>query len=223
MALKALISIHLFVFPWQLRRLILTTVFGFQIHSTARIGFSIVLPEKLEMGPGSRIGNFTLCKGLSLLQMGEKSSIGNLNQITGFPAGDTSYFSADRDRRPELILGCHAAVTERHIIDCTNSVRIGKFATFAGYRSHLLTHSLDLHECRQKSKPVVIGDYCFVGTCSVVLFGSVLPDYSVLGAGSLLNKEYSETYFLYAGSPAKPVKPLPQDTGYFCRKTGAVH
>jgi len=223
MALKALLSIFLFVFPWQIRRLILTAIFGYRIHSSARIGFSIILPEKLEMEPGSRIGNLTLCKGLSLLRMGERSSIGNLNQITGFPAGDTSYFSSDLDRRPELILGCDAAVTERHIIDCTNSVRIGKFATFAGYRSHLLTHSLNLYECRQESKPVVIGDYCFVGTCSVVLFGSVLPDYSVLGAGSVLNNEYSETYFLYAGTPAKPVKPLPHETGYFQRKTGAVH
>src|SRR5271165_5856394 len=172
MALKALLSIFLFVFPWQIRRFILTRFFGYQIHATARIGFSIILPERLEMGAGSLIRNFTICKGLSLLQMGEGASIGNLNQITGFPARDTSYFSADRDRRPELILGCHAAITERHIIDCTNSVRIGKFATFAGYRSHLLTHSLDLYECRQTSKPVVIGDYCFVGTCSVLLYGS---------------------------------------------------
>ncbi|MGA9673640.1 MAG: hypothetical protein WBQ94_30895 [Terracidiphilus sp.] len=201
----------------------MTTLFGYQIHPTARIGFSIILPERLEMGPGSRIRNLTICKGLSLLQMGEGASIGNLNQITGFPAGDTSFFSADRDRRPELILGCQAAITERHLIDCTNSVRIGKFATFAGYRSQLLTHSLDLYDCRQKSTPIVIGDYCFVGSGSIVLSGSGLPDYSVLGAGSLLNKEYSETYFLYAGSPARPIKPLPRDTGYFQRKTGAVH
>jgi len=223
MALKALISIFLFVLPWQIRRLILNRLFGYQIHSTARIGFSVILPKRLEMGPASRIGNLSLCKGLALLQMGERSSIGNLNQITGFPADDTSFFSADRRRRPELILGCHAAVTERHIIDCTNSVRIGKFATFAGYRSQILTHSIDLYQCRQESKPVVIGDYCFVGTGSVLLAGSALPSYSVLGAGSLLNKEYSETYFLYAGNPARAVKPLPPDTGYFQRETGAVH
>jgi acetyltransferase-like isoleucine patch superfamily enzyme len=155
--------------------------------------------------------------------MGEKSRIGNLNQITGFPQGDTSYFSADRERRPELILGCHAAVTERHIIDCTNSVRIGEFATLAGSASQILTHSLDLYRCRQESKAVVIGDYCFVGTGCILLSGSALPSYSVLGAGSLLTKEFSETHFLYAGSPAKPVKALPRDTGYFLRETGAVH
>lgn len=223
MALKALLTIFLFVFPWQIRRLILSRVLGYQIHSTARIGLSIVVPEMLEMGPASRIGNLTLCKGLALLQMGEGTSIGNLNQITGFPANDSSFFTADRERRPELILGCHAAVTERHIIDCTNSVRIGKFATFAGYRSQILTHSIDLYQCQQKSKPVVIGNYCFVGTGSVLLSGSALPDYSVLGAGSLLNKEYSETYFLYAGNPARAVKPLSHDTGYFGRETGGVH
>ena len=198
-------------------------LFGFNIHSTARIGFSIILPENLEMGPDTRIGNLTICKGISLLSMEESSSIGNLNQITGFPAGDPSYFSADRNRRPELILGRHAAITERHVIDCTNSVRIGKFATLAGYRSQILTHSIDLPQSRQTSKPVEIGEYCFVGTGSIVLGGSVLADYSVLGAGSLLNKVYTEEYVLYAGNPARPIKSLSINTAYFHREAGAVH
>jgi acetyltransferase-like isoleucine patch superfamily enzyme len=223
MVFKALLSIILFFFPWPLRRWALTRLFGYQIHATARIGFSMILVDKLEMGPRSRIANLTVCKGLALLQMGEWSSIGNLNQITGFPANDRSYFGADRDRRPELILGRHSAVTERHIIDCTDSVRIGDFATFAGYRSQILTHSLDLDELRQTAKPVAIGDYCFVGTGSILLSGTALPDYSVLGAGSLLNATYTETHFLYAGIPARPIKPLSVDTAYFCREMGAVH
>jgi hypothetical protein len=51
----------------------------------------------------------------------------------------------------------------------------------------------------------------------------MLPDYSVLGASSMLNKEYSEPYFLYAGNPAKAIKPLPKDTAYFNRSAGFVH
>jgi hypothetical protein len=50
------------------------------------------------------------------------------------------------------------------------------------------SHSIDLHECRQSSKPFAIGEYCFVGTGCVILAGSELPDYSVLGASSLLNR-----------------------------------
>ena len=175
------------------------------------------------MGAGARIGHLTVCRGLSLLKMGEKSSIGNLNWITGFPAGDPAFFSADVGRRPELILGDQSAVTNRHLLDCTNSIKIGRFTTFAGVRSQILTHSIDLHECRQASKPVLIGDYCFVGTGCVVLGGSILPDYSVLGAGSILNKQYADPYFLYAGNPARPIKQLPKEMAYFTRSTGFVH
>ncbi len=221
--MKRLLAVFLLILPWRLRRIALNKIFGYQIHPTARIGLSLILPVRLEMDAGARIGNLTLCKGISLLKMSEKSSIGNLNWITGFPAGDQRFFTADVGRRPELILGAQAAVTNRHLIDCTNSVRIGKFTTFAGARSQMLTHSIDLYECRQSSKPITIGDYCFVGTACVLLGGSVLPDYSVLGAGSVLNKPYADPYFLYAGNPARPVKQLTSEMAYFTRSTGYVH
>ena len=221
--MKRMLAALLLILPWRLRRIALITLFGYRIHSTARIGFSIICPRQLEMDAGARIGNLTVCKGISLLKMGERSSIGNLNWITGFPAGDRSFFSADVGRRPELILGAESAVTTRHLLDCTDSVRIGKFATFGGARSQMLTHSIDLYECRQSSKPISIGEYCFVGTGSVLLGGSALPDYSVLGASSLLNKQYADPYFLYAGNPARPIKQLPKEMAYFMRSTGFVH
>jgi len=221
--MKRLLALFLLILPWRLRRIALNKIFGYQIHPTARIGLSLICPVRLEMDAGARIGNLTLCKGISLLKMSEKSRIDNLNWITGFPAGDQSHFTADVGRRPELILGAQAAVTNRHLIDCTNSVRIGKFTTFAGARSQILSHSIDLYECRQSSKPITIGDYCFVGTGCVLLAGCTLPDYSVLGASSILNKQYSDPYFLYAGNPARPVKPLSKEIAYFTRTTGFVH
>jgi acetyltransferase-like isoleucine patch superfamily enzyme len=221
--MKRLLAALLLILPWRLRRIVLITIFGYKIHQTARIGFSIICPDRLEMDAGARVGSLTVCKGISLLKMGEKSSIGNLNWITGFPADDRAFFGADVERRPELVLGEEAAITTRHFIDCTSSVQIGRFTTFAGARSQILTHSIDLHECRQSSKPVTIGDYCFVGTGCVFLAGSTLPDYSVLGASSTLNKQYADPYFLYAGNPARPVKPLPKEMAYFTRSTGFVH
>ena len=175
------------------------------------------------MDAGARIGHLTMCKGLGLLKMGEKSSIGNLNWISGFPESDHTFFSAEIGRQPELILGAQAAVTNRHSLDCTNSVQIGRFTTFAGIRSQIMTHSIDLYKSRQSSKPVTIGEYCFVGTGSVLLAGCALPDYSVLGAGSLLNKQFVDPYFLYAGNPAKPVKALPKEMAYFTRWAGFVY
>ena len=221
--MKKLLAVLLLILPWSLRRIALGKIFGYKIHPTARIGLSLIYPVRLEMGAGARIGNLTLCKGISLLKMGEKSSIGNLNWITGFPEGDLSFFSADVGRRPELILGAEAAVTTRHFIDCTNSVQVGRFTTFAGARSQMLSHSIDLYKSRQSSKPITIGEYCFVGTGCVILAGSALPDYSVLGANSLLNKRYSGSYLLYAGNPAKPIKELPKDMAYFTRPSGFIH
>jgi acetyltransferase-like isoleucine patch superfamily enzyme len=221
--MKWTLSVLLLCFPWVVRRVALNLLFGYRIHSTARIGFSIICPERLEMGPRARIGNLTICKGIELLRMEAESFIGNLNWITGFPLRDKSFFSAESGRRPELIVERHAAITTRHYIDCTNLVHVGEFATFAGARSQLLTHSIDLTNSRQSSEPVSIGRYCFVGTGSILLSGSVLPDYCVLGASSLLNKAYEETHVFYAGNPAKPIKTLPRDMQYFLRTSGFVN
>src|SRR4029079_13492242 len=106
------------------------------------------------------------------------------------------HFCHQPDRKPELVLEEHAAITHRHLIDCTHSVVIGRFSTFAGFQSQILSHSIDLTACRQSSAPVRIGAYCFVGTNCVILGGSELPDYSVLGAKSLLNHAYGDTHNL---------------------------
>jgi acetyltransferase-like isoleucine patch superfamily enzyme len=208
--------------PWPLRRRLLEKYFGYTVHPTSRIGFSWVRPVRMILEAHTSIGHFTVCKGLDLLWLKEYSGIGKGNWVTGFPLGDYDHFSHQKERKPQLIIDVHSAITNRHIIDCTNAVHIGKFSTFAGFRSQILSHSIDLENCRQSSEPVTIGDYCFVGTDCVLLGGSNLPNYSVLGAKSLLNTNYQQEYHLYAGVPAKPVKSLSKDLGYFTRTTGFV-
>ena len=120
------------------------------------------------------------------------------------------------------MLSAHSAITNRHIVDCTERIRIGAFTTIAGFASQLLTHSINLENSRQEANPITIGDYCFIGTNCVLLGGSSLPDYSVLGAKSLLNRNCRDSYFLYGGVPAKPIKALPPTTRYFQRESGYV-
>jgi len=221
--MNRLISLLSIVLPWPLRRALLRSFFGYEIADTSRIGLSWIYPKKLILKEGARIGHLTFCKNIDLLEIGESASIGNLNWITGYPTGLPGHFEHQTDRRPELVLGAQSAITNRHLVDCTARVQIGAFATFAGYASQLLTHSINLETNRQEAYPISIGAYCFVGTNCVLLGGSALPDYSVLGAKSLLNKTYTEKYFLYGGVPAKPIKALPETTGYFQRKTGFVN
>jgi acetyltransferase-like isoleucine patch superfamily enzyme len=56
----------------------------------------------------------------------------------------------------------------------------------------------------------------------VLLGGSTLPDFCVLGAKSLLNKNFTDTYQLYGGVPAQPIKSLSHDCKYFRRTEGFV-
>lgn len=221
--LGAILLQVLFMFlPWALRRRLLGRVFGYRLHPTSRIGFAIVYPSLLVMEEGARIGHGTVCRNIGLLQLGPHASIGTANWIGGHPERDARYFRHEPERRSALLLGEHAAITTRHIIDATNTISIGRFATVAGFRSQLLTHSIDLHSSRQSSGPILIGQYCFVGTAVVVLKDSILPDYCVLGAMSLLNCAYEEPYALYAGVPARKIKAVSSGLLYFQREEGVV-
>jgi acetyltransferase-like isoleucine patch superfamily enzyme len=209
--------------PWKVRRPLLQRLFGFRLHPQSHIGLAWVFPRELVMERGASIGHFTVAKGMSLLAMAEHSRIGRLNWISAFPAGTASlHFAHLTQRRPDLVLGEHAAITNRHIIDCTERVSIGRFATVAGFRSQILTHSVDLNACRQDAKPVSIGEYCFVGTASTILGGAVLPHHSVLGANSLLERAHAEPYRLYGGVPAAAVLTLDAEMGYFTRSDGYI-
>jgi acetyltransferase-like isoleucine patch superfamily enzyme len=220
--MRKLLGLFTLLLPWPLRRGVLSACFGYQLHSTARIGLAWVFPDKLVMGAGTSIGHLTVCKGLALMELGAHSTIGRGNWISGYPKDGGRHFTHRVDRRPELRLGEHAAITNRHIIDCTDLVEIGAFSTFAGFRSQILTHSIDLKAGRQSCAPVRIGSYCFVGTGCTLLGGSVLPDYSALGAMSLLNSAFEESHTLYGGVPARAISRMDPSLPYFTRTRGFV-
>ncbi len=220
--MKGLAVAFSYLLPWFLRRRLLHLLFGYDLHPSARIGIALLSPRYLVMAEGSHIGHLTVCKGVELLKLGCHAFIGRGNWITGHPIGRDHHFLHQIERRCELLVDEHAAITNRHLIDCTNMIHIGAFATVAGFHSQILTHSIDLMQNRQSSSTVNIGCYSFVGTNCVILGNSALPDRSVLGAHSLLNKRYEEVLCLYAGSPAKFVKTLDPEAKYFNRNVGAV-
>jgi acetyltransferase-like isoleucine patch superfamily enzyme len=209
--------------PWKLRRVALNKWFGYSIHPTARIGLSWIFPKQLVMAEQTRIDHFTVAVNLLRIEMKANSKIGRSNWITGFPQGHSRHFTHQPERQAVLTLGESSAITKHHHIDCTTAITIGAFSTIAGYYSQLLTHSINVIENRQDSEPIFIGDYTFIGTNVVILGGSSLPAFSVLGAKSLLNKAFTEEWFLYGGVPAKGVQPIPRDAKYFSRHQGFVN
>lgn len=221
---SVIFNLFLLILPWKIRRKILINRYGYKIHPTAHIGLSYFYPKYLEMAEGASVEHFNIAIHLNKIIIGKNSSIGRSNWITGFPIGtETPFFKHDAERKSELVIGNESAITKNHHIDCTNSIRIGDYVTIAGYNSQLLTHSIDVYKSRQDSRPITIGDYCFVSTGVIVLGGAKLPNCSVLAAGAVLNKAYNDEWTLYAGVPAKPKQSIPKDAKYFSRKQGFIY
>ena len=197
--------------------------YGYSFAQNTHIGISYVYPKHLNMECGAKIGNLNVIINIDNVSIGENSRIWRQNWITGFPGGTASpHFANDRNRRSELIIGKESAITKKHHIDCTNTVKIGNFVTIGGYNSQILTHSIDIYSGRQDSHPIYIGNYAFISTRCTILGGSKLPNYCVLAACGCLTKAYEKEWMIYAGIPAKPIKEIPKDAKYFNRDNGYV-
>lgn len=204
--IKLFLQLLFIFFPWSIRRKLLEFFFKYKIHNSPKIGKSIILAKYLEMHKDSRIHNFTFCKKIDRLILYEDSGIANFNFITGFSTSNKNVFSNVKERKCELIMNKSSGITSRHFIDCNGGVYIGEFTTIAGIRTQILTHSIDVYNNIQTTASVHIGKYCFIGTGCIILPNTSIPDYSILGAGSVVTKRFTESNKLYAGNPAKPIK-----------------
>ncbi len=208
--------------PWALRKRVLSLL-GFSLIGNARIGFSILGAKRVVLNEGASIGHLNYFRGLDLVDLATSASIGNMNWITG----EMSVFSRSQSvatHSASLALGEGAAISNRHYIDCNASITLGRFSTFAGVRSQLFTHSIDLNKNIQRVAPVEIGEYSFVGSGCLVLPGAVLPSRSVLSAGSVLRRGLlkSSSSGVYTGNPAMLERDIPENAMYFKRIKPAV-
>jgi acetyltransferase-like isoleucine patch superfamily enzyme len=131
-------------------------------------------------------------------QLADHAAIGRPNVISAHPVYQRLYPDG-----AALTLGSHAKITSRHQLDCSGTVTIGDYASVAGHQTKILTHSVDVRRDAQVAHPVAIGAYSLVGARALLLGGAVLPDHSVLGAGSVLTRSRTAPEpGLWAGVPA---------------------
>ncbi|MBJ7457942.1 MAG: hypothetical protein JHD02_02010 [Thermoleophilaceae bacterium] len=204
------------------RQKILRRMFGHEVHPTARIGLSFIAVEHLYMAEDSGIASLTLIRGLRECLLHEEVDIGRFNWITAIPLSDTQFFQQVEGRDPSLEIKFGSVILHRHIVDCNAKVTIGELSGIAGYRSTVLTHGVDIRSNSQTAKPVTIGNRTMVASNCVLLGGAVVPDYSVVAAGSTVRAAHEEPG-LYSGVPAKRVADLPQDAAFFHRTTKMIY
>ena len=210
--------------PWKIKRYVLNKYFLYDIAPSAHIGLSFIYPHFLRMKDGATIGHLNVAINLDSIEMGRNCIISRSNWITGFPTNtDSLHFAHDKERQSRLIMGDESSITKNHHIDCTNVVRLDEFAAIGGYNTQILTHSVDMYECRQDSKPITIGKYSLVATRSIITGGAELPAYSVLCAGAYLGKKYDKEWTMYGGVPARPIKEIPKTAKRFSRTSGYIY
>jgi acetyltransferase-like isoleucine patch superfamily enzyme len=210
------------VAPQGAKRRLFRRLLGWRVAESARIGLSWIDVRDVSLGEDARIGHFTVARDLTILALGDRSTIGQWNWLSASPAFLAADRAAGTSRFRGLRIGHDSAITSRHYIDCSGGVTVGHHTTIGGVRSTILTHQISLEESRQTTSGVDIGDYCFVSSNVTVTPGSTLADRTVVAMGATVAGALPEGGVLYAGVPARPIR---RDIGsflYFKRRLGAV-
>lgn len=203
--------------PSFLKRPCYRLFFGYKIGRRVRLGLSLIDAgeciieddvsvghlnvitgvKQLRVGDHVRIGHLNIIRGGDEVRLGRYAEIIRLNEINSIPEPDVV-----NEIDPRFLLGDGSIVTTGHKIDFTDRVEIGKRTIIGGRNSSLWTHN------RQRTRPVNIGSFTYVGSEIRVAPGGEIPSRCIVGIGAVITGPLSEQGCLIAGVPAKPVKPL---------------
>lgn len=90
-------------------------------------------------------------------------------------------------------------------------IYIGNYVHFAS-NIGIISANHDLyHQMKHNEKEVIIEDYCWIGMNVVVLPGVHLGPRTIVGAGSVVTKSFSDGYCVVGGNPAVMIKKLDKE------------
>lgn len=69
-------------------------------------------------------------------------------------------------------------------------------------------HAVDRLDQHTEGKDIVIRESCWIGMNSVILPGVELGPHTIIAAGSVVTKSYTDGFAILAGVPAKPIKKI---------------
>jgi acetyltransferase-like isoleucine patch superfamily enzyme len=160
-------------------------------------------------GDHVKIGHLNVIRGGDEVNLGRYAELIRMNEINSIPEPDVV-----NPVEPRFILGPGSIITTGHKIDFTDRVQIGRRTIIGGRNSSLWTHN------RQRTRPITVGDFAYVGSEIRMAPGSSLPAKCVVGIGAVVTKEIEKSGWLIAGVPAKPVKELSSEDQFLIeRKT----
>jgi len=227
--LRLAILAVLSVLPSFLLRACYRLFFGYRIGKRVRIGFSIIDARHAQIDDDVCIGHLNIITGVGKLTIGDHVHIGHLNIIRGGQEVVLGRYAElkrmneinsipDPDivnpADPRFLLGAGSVITTGHKIDFTDRVEIGRRTIIGGRNSSLWTHN------RQRTMPISIGDFAYVGSEIRMAPGSSIPARCIVGIGAVITKNLDCSEWLIGGVPGKPIKELSEEDKFLIeRKT----
>jgi acetyltransferase-like isoleucine patch superfamily enzyme len=215
--------------PSFLKRPCYRLFFGYHIGKRVRVGLSIIDAQECRIDDDAQIGHLNIVIGVKKLNIEDHVRIGHLNIIRGGDEVSLGSFSeiirlneinSIRDpevvnpMEPRFLLGKGSIITTGHKIDFTDRVEIGRRTIIGGRNSSLWTHN------RQRTRPIVIGSFTYVGSEIRIAPGGSIPSRCIVGIGSVITGQLSGEEQLIAGVPAKAIKELSDEDKFLIeRKT----
>lgn len=213
--------------PSFLKRPCYRLFFGYRIGRRVRVGLSIIDARTCQIDDDTRIGHLNVIVGVANLKLGDHMKIGHLNIIRGGEEVTLGRYSeimrmneinsipepdAVNPVDPRFTLGNGSIITTGHKIDFTDRVEIGRRTIIGGRNSSIWTHN------RQRTLPITIGDFAYVGSEIRMAPGSALPSRCVVGIGAVITKKIETEGCLIAGVPAKPIKDLSSEDRFLIER-----
>lgn len=97
-------------------------------------------------------------------------------------------------------------------IEASNGIIIGDY-TNIGPNVGIISanHNLVNNAVHDPAPPIRIGKFCWIGMNAVILPGTILGDFTIVGAGAVVTRSFEEGYAVIAGNPAVVVKRLDRE------------
>lgn len=218
-------AIAIFFLPSALCRPVLRLL-GHRISNQARLGFSLVIADRLFLQGTARIGHFNFLRlsrlvmrthayfgrgnivyGPISIALAERSAIGNNNKIVRGPRGVVSSGPAC------LRLGELTKITSEHRLDCTTSIHIGAFSTIAGTSSQIWTHGY-VHAIAGPDRyridgPIEIGNNVYIGSSCIINAGVTIASGAIIGSGTVVATSLLEPALYVSSSIRLLPRPAP--------------
>ena len=181
--------------PFNAWRCFAYRLLGYQI-TDSKIGWRTVIAIESLQIEGALIARRNKIVGPLRMTMKKNAAIGSGNLMW------CDLWTLDQNHKKfnyqrELILEEASLLTNDHVVDVVDRIRIGAGTHVAGRGTQMWTHG---HSGDQRD--IDIGIDCFLGSSCIFTPGSGVGDRSIVGSGAVVAKRYTQKFVMIAGNPS---------------------